>query len=89
MDRCDGMPWSDEEDFLVLTQGHVGGEPEAPKEEECKKTDVYEEESEEFGDLSWFEEETSLYLGRESLGCGDLVEQRSCPLRSTGQAKTT
>ena len=24
----------------------------------------------EFGDLSWFEEETAQYIGRESLGCG-------------------
>ena len=67
MDRCDIRSWSDEEEFLTCTQRYVekSQAPQGGGEDDDKMGD------EEFGELSWFEEQTSLYLGRESLGCGD------------------
>ena len=72
MDRCDGRLWSDEEEFLIQTQRHVE-ETEAPQGGGDEDDRVYDDE---FGEISWFEEETETYLGRESSGCRDKVERR-------------
>ena len=67
MSRFDDKSWSEEDEFPSYTEGfELGGEDRGTLATVEEEDDL---ETEEFGDISWFEEETSRYLGRDSLGC--------------------